>query len=256
MAMHNKKNLLILLLWSIPQFCLGIGLDELKPQVDSPASNSVEPKEKAPPSNENGKEAIQQHLEASPAKKDAEKIDPEDNLKNSESIKQPSSLSLKLSEKMYLAMGLGFASIKGPKGEWSTLGNADALIAYQVTEFQENLWQLFLSYRFAPYDVVVRKDHENYRGNIDTHNFGGEIRRKMASLELHFGTELSAQIVHLKQTDQFKPKENLEKNGFALSLGGGVDWRILEKVLIGPRLHLGIGTYTVAQLLCNFGFVF
>lgn len=259
MAMFNKKVGLALWLYSSSQLGYAIGLDELKPQVDKPANNSESINEAEPTPAEKPKATPPVSPEVAPLKKDPEavkEVGDETPAKGPEAVKQPSALSQKLAEKMYLASGLGFANIKGPKGTWSTLGNADALVAYQLAEFQGKTWRLFGAYHFAPYDVVVKKDAENYRGNIDTHGFGVTLRHKSGRMEVHTSGELVAQIVHLKQTDEFKPKENLEKNGFAANLGGGVDWRILEKLQIGPRLHVGLGTYMTAQLLCNLGFVF
>ena len=53
--------------------------------------------------------------------------------------------------------------------------------------------------------------------------------------------------VYLRPLDNIESEKKAETNGVMANIGGGADWELMDKLSVGPRLHVGFGSFTVVQ---------
>jgi hypothetical protein len=158
-----------------------------------------------------------------------------------------SALSKKLSDKLTLGTSIGFASVSGDGESWNALWNAQILMTYRLAQKIAGL-STAATFRFAPFDVTPRIDGRNYRGTVTGWLFGVEATKKLKErLDAVAGVELGFFDVNLDAIDFKALEASHEKNGFGLAVGGGVDYAMSSKILVGPRVRVGFGSMTVIE---------
>jgi hypothetical protein len=108
---------------------------------------------------------------------------------------------------------------------------------------------LWGSFRYAPIAVAGDVDGVAYRGVWETFNLGALGKFNLGQGLTAVGSfELGWVLVYLRQLNEVENTKNHETNGFMASLGGGIDWDIVPKFALGPRLYAGFGSATAIQL--------
>ena len=158
-----------------------------------------------------------------------------------------SAMSKKLSDKLTLGTAIGFASVSGEGGSWNALWNAQILMSYRLAQKIAG-FQTAATFRYAPFDVTPRIDGRNYRGVVTGWLFGLEGSKKLKEgLDAVAGVELGFFDVNFDSIDYKAVEASHEKNGFGLEIGGGVDYAMSSKVLVGPRVRIGFGSMTIIE---------
>lgn len=157
-----------------------------------------------------------------------------------------------------LAIGTSYGWILGSRttGKWSAKGGmSDVTIGYKWRTLGK-AYDLVGTYRYAPMSVHGEQDSQSYRGIWEVHYFGGKLARQVKNI-LTFGTlEMGYVISHVLPTDGLPEKSSAQKGGYSLSFGGGADFKFLDQVYVGPRLHVGMGSIRTVQLAGAASFVF
>ena len=243
--MRKAAALFVLLLWNLTSgspklLAKGLGeLSDKNPEVGNETKSDS-------------------HFDAPPVEQ-VENIVEEGADRNEESDTDPtvvSGLSRVLSGKVTLVTSVGWAKVSQSGGAWKSSGFSDFGLNYQVSSINEAM-KLSISYRYSPVGVSGLVNGHSYRGVWETHNLGGQVRLKTAPKTIALAAaELGYLKSHLRPTDGLSPEGTASKGGAVLSLGGGMDYFILNRseFTIGPRLYFGLGAARQLQLSVAFGF--
>ena len=107
---------------------------------------------------------------------------------------------------------------------------------------------LWGTYRYAPIAVAGELEGVSYRGIWEGHNFGALATYALNNtLNLLGSFELAYVLVYLRPLDNIESEKKAETNGVMANIGGGADWELMDKLSVGPRLHVGFGSFTVVQ---------
>ncbi len=152
-------------------------------------------------------------------------------------------------QKFYLAENLSLSRMSAASADWNSAFAVDLEGGMKVGQLPKNL-TLFGTYRYSASDITATSKQRAYRGIIQTHNFGGKLHSALRPNLLGFASaELGLVSTRLTPSDGRQGVDkDLEKPGVELSVGGGVSYIVLDKIGIGPRLALGVGTYKTLQV--------
>jgi hypothetical protein len=215
--------------------------------------------EKNPEADDNGES--DSHVEALPVNQ-LEGGGQGDAAKDSEeSDKDPpvvSGFSKTLSGKLTIASSIGWAKVSQSGGTWKSSGYSDFGLNYQISAINEAT-KFSASYRFVPVAVSGLVNGHSYRGVWESHNIGGQVKRKTSLKTVAIGSgELGFLKSHVHPTDGLAAEGAASRGGAVFALGGGMDYWVLNRseFTIGPRLYLGFGAARQVQLslTCGFGF--
>jgi hypothetical protein len=174
-------------------------------------------------------------------------------------VSQPTSaFSQSLSGRAFLAVSTGFVKASKSNGTWrSSRGISDIFFAYGIPELSQDI-PIYATYRYTPVSVSGTEKGHEYRGIWETHALGAFGKHPLQPhLDAIAGAELGYILVHLKPLDSLEEDKEAEKNGITFTILGGLEYKLLEeKLAVGPRLHLGIGTTQIYQLAISTGFYF
>ncbi len=168
-----------------------------------------------------------------------------------------SASSKAISDKLFMGTSFGWVKAAKSGGTWQGSGMSDLTIGYKVANLS-SVMSLAATYRYAPVAVSGTEDDQSYRGVWESHFFGGKLNYSLGSTLSAVGSaELGYVQVHVKPTDGLVETAKASKGGGQLALGGGADWQMIDKACtVGPRLYLGVGSFTTVQIAGAIGFMF
>lgn len=159
-----------------------------------------------------------------------------------------------LQDKLFLATSAGWVKASLPEGEWTSSGMADFSVGYLVHEAG---FQLFSTYRYAPAAAAGDVEDRAYRVVLESHNFGVLGAWKLSDTMKALGSfEAGVLITGVEALDEAEPESSHVKSGGVATIGGGADWRLMEKFDLGPRLYASFGSATMIQFGAQAGFFF
>ena len=171
---------------------------------------------------------------------------------------EKSAVSILLTDKLVMSVGSGFALIDSSKGDWATKGTGDLSISYLIKKEILKNTSLLVTFRYHPIDVIVEEPETEYRGIVEGFLFGSQANYY---LNPRISAVATAELGYLKTS--IKPMmttitsdDDVKSSGVNFLIGGGADWKFLEKILLGPRLIFGSGRFTTIQLSANVGLIF
>lgn len=173
---------------------------------------------------------------------------------------EPSKASLFLQDRLFVTAGSGLSHLKKGSDNWRSGGFGELKFAFDsqipVLGFRSLGTIRYLPMDVAP-NVLIDGIHHEYTGVAEFWLLGGEFRR-MYTPELYIiGTaELGMGLVHLKDQVGFHEDSPPDQSGVVFIIGGGVDFAVKDKILFGPRLNLGMGSFTQIQLSAHLTFAF
>ena len=174
----------------------------------------------------------------------------------SDSSIEKSELSKSLEGKLTFSTGIGYNDVSGSAGEWTSGLGGDFGISYLFSESFIAGGKGYATFRYAPMDVIVVDGEQSYEGIIEAHHFGVSWGKAMGEMEMLASAELGLTFTSLHTIDNTEKKASLEDGMVNVTLGGGADWQIFDKVKGGPRVYLGSGASTVFSLGGNVSFQF
>lgn|GEM_PF-2090673 len=220
------------------------GLNELaegKPEEE--ASDSDEEKSG---SDEKGKGSDGDASKSEPATGEKKPVDGQ---AAEEAPKIQSATSKALANNLYLASSFGWATASRSTGKWKGSGASDITVGYKLPMNVMPKVSLWGTYRYAPIAVAGELDGISYRGVWEGHNFGALGSMALSEkLNLLGSFELAYVLVYLRPLDNIEAEKKAETNGIMANIGGGADWTLMDKLAAGPRLHIGVGGFTVVQV--------
>lgn len=171
-----------------------------------------------------------------------------------------SKLSKLIADKLFIGTSFGFAYVQDGSTNWRASGSSDVMLAYKLG-LKVVGGDLAATFRYVPMDVAPHFDEETpaeaYSGVVESYLFGSEWTLPVGTgLTAAASAELGVVVIHLDDIVGLVDEEKPEDTGFALVLGGGVDWMLMEKLFLGTRLRLGAGSLTSLQLSGNVTFAF
>jgi len=156
-------------------------------------------------------------------------------------------LSKELADKLHVGTSWGLVKASKSEGNWKSSGMSDLTIAYKLPVEISGM-SLWGSFRYAPMAIAGDVDSVAYRGVWEAYNLGAIGKLSLGNGLSAVGSfELGWVLVYLRQLNEVENTKNHESNGFMASLGGGVDWDIVPKFALGPRLYAGFGSATAIQ---------
>jgi opacity protein-like surface antigen len=167
----------------------------------------------------------------------------------------PSETSKAIANKLFLTTGFGFSTLAGESGEYAAGGAADVVVGY-VLDMQIMGFNMAVTYRYQPIDFTLDVDNRSYRGVIEGHHFGSNYFLKRDALTYVVVSELGVMRPSVLPLDGLDSDDGVEKMGVNVTVGGGVDYQVMDKVSVGGRLMVGSGTFTVVQLATAASFMF
>lgn len=169
-----------------------------------------------------------------------------------------SALSEKLNNKLALVAGASIGSFSSSKGDWASGGGGDMQLTWlRADSFLGKPWPLHLTFRYSPYDVTTEVDQQAYKGTVQGYNFGVMTYVPWKDkVNWVAQAELGYIYSNLSSTDLFTEKSSAETKGMEITLTGGADWTMLEKLRVGPRLGIGMGAFSMVRLGASAAFVF
>lgn len=162
--------------------------------------------------------------------------------------------------KLAVATSFGLSDVRNGSENWRGSGMSDIFFTYDlgISLFGGGL---FGTFRYAPMDVApqVFQDGQDqaYTGVIEHYLAGAEYRMLLGEEFWAVGdAELGLVFTHLNDQVGLPDEKQPEDTGFLLNVGGGLDWQLLKKFRLGPRLRVGLGSFTTIQLSGHATFAF
>ncbi len=240
---------------------LAKGLEDLNPAT--PQEKEAEPAKKdAEPATENKEGPKAEPVEKKEEKKDEPAAATTAATNESKTI-EPSATSRKLADKLSLSTGLYFNRLKGSTGTWAAGGGRSEIAVSYLTAkepyksgFLKHV-DILASLRYAPVDVTVKSKKQSYRGVVEGFHLGGLLSRLFnENFRSIGGVELSYFATHLRSLDALKEEAAVTKNGAGVTLVGGCDWIFSNKLTLGPRVDVSLGSYSGFSFGGAAGFIF
>lgn len=252
--MHRALRLSMVAIWLgvfVGSSGLAKGLDELTPQPEATPAEAE--KAESPTSVPTASPPPTPTPSGSPVPSPVPSPTPSPETDKEETEELPierSELSKKLENRLYLAPSLNLARVIGAKGSWSSAANGNFAVGWLAKESWIKESRLFVTARYAPFDFILQKNSRYYRGVAEGWYVGGQALFKLTeTLFASGGVEAGYFRVHLDSADSFEVlSKDEEKGGGTLVVASSLDWQLLEKLLLGPHLGLGLGSLKTIQL--------
>jgi hypothetical protein len=167
-----------------------------------------------------------------------------------------SAISKKIENRLFASIGLGFGTFDASKGDWTAEADSDLGVGWRLKP-EPQKWNYYVTGRFSPLSVVVKSGNESYRGVAAGYHLGvlGEFSYR-ENLRPIAGAELGYWTTSLHALDYFAESTSLESGGMTITAMGGIDWILLQKIRVGPRLLLGMGRFKYMRMSTTATFVF
>ncbi|MGE0171820.1 MAG: hypothetical protein AB7T49_03510 [Oligoflexales bacterium] len=245
---------LTLMFWVIASASFGKGLDSLTPEVAPPEQEAKEPA-----STEGSQSAPATETPTAPAPAATppvvEATPPVEPVETAPTFER-SNISKAIENKMYLGTGIDLGALSASKGDWTAASGSHLVVGYKFQE-KPGTYDLYGTFRYTPFDVVVRSSSESYTGIVEGYHFGAEmVRPWKEKWEYTASAELGYWKVTLEPSDSFTKDSDLEKRGVTATAGGGLNWLPLNKVKIGPRVSFGFGRFQSYRVSAVAAFAF
>ena len=238
------------------------GLDELTPKPNAvPPPSEVDNSQKASePSDTNVVPSPQEVKEKEiPSKEVKDEPQPTAEIKT-EQVKpaERSAISLALDGKLLLSVSLGIGSLKGKEGDWANRGSGSLGFSYLLKNKAFKNKPVYLVFNYNPLDSVIKYKGQTY--NAITEGYFGGIK-VLNQVKDSLFTTACAQIGYLKNrvssSDHLKEDSGLERSDIVLAATGALEWKMQEKVFIGPFITVGLGSeYQMYKLGAATSFAF
>ncbi|MCX6127561.1 MAG: hypothetical protein NTX25_00685 [Proteobacteria bacterium] len=211
---------------------LGKGLDSLQADTDKPAAQASPATEAAP---------------ANPQAPAGAQV-PAAQATTGQAVNQAAAQPNFEPEKFYMATSLSWLNLSGREGGWHSGTNGDFELGYRIANLMQKI-DVFGTFHYRPVDVTVDANQRQYRGIVESQLFGAKakfaLNTRLAAL---VSAELGLTQVHLNSIDSLPSVDQaLEKSGVDLNLGAGVSYLVLDRLGVGSRLALGVGTFKTIQ---------
>ena len=157
-----------------------------------------------------------------------------------------------------LSIGTSYGWIFGSRstGSWNARGGmSDVTIGYRLLNIGKN-YDGSGTYRYAPISVTGRQGGQSYRGIWETHFAGFKVTRPLKGILIHGSFEVGYVASHAQPTDDLPERTGIQVGGLSAVFGGGADFKVLESVLLGPKIHLGFGSIRTVQVAAAANFLF
>jgi hypothetical protein len=159
-----------------------------------------------------------------------------------------SNISKQIENKMYVGTGIDVGTLSASKGDWSSAAGSHLAIGYKLQE-KPGKYDLYGTFRYTPFDVVVESSGLSYNGVVEGYHAGAEMVRVWKDKWDYVAfAELGYWVVTLYPSDAFDKDADLEKRGATVAAGGGFNWSPLDKVKIGPRASVGFGRFQSVRI--------
>ncbi|MBF0440340.1 MAG: hypothetical protein HQK54_00385 [Oligoflexales bacterium] len=250
-----------------PLLVYGKGLDTLSPKVQGQPQGDIKKEGEPSPQKETSPTSDKKQPEVKKPEQEQQQQEDQQEEQQQEASSQekkqktvePSEISKKLSNKLYLSSSIGFVSISKTSGDFDSRACSDLSVGYFVKDLTNYNVKLHSTFRYLPVDTTATKNHQSYRGIMEDYAFGVMGTRPFKDKEnvLLIATgEIGYAKFHLYPTDDFEKDSSIENGGLNLIVGGGSDFLFKEKIKIGPRLFLGFGSVRIIHLSGMFTYVF
>jgi hypothetical protein len=177
-------------------------------------------------------------------------------------VVQRSKVSEKLDGKLFLSTNLGFllpGAQRSSGGKWHARSAGGVGGGYQIVDTVAWLRgsPLFLTFDYLALAAAAEVKGHSYWTSSQFYSAG-----VMSPLPLRDNLQAVAQIsgvlasTSLKPTDGLPAQHSLKNLEYGLALMGGVDWKIADKLSIGPRYQLFVGGYQLGYLSFGGSFYF
>ena len=245
------------------------GLDALTPGPDAEETKNDAPEVQKPktPADSNIAEPQKQDASTQSDLEEKETVPP---VKSEESIKPPevtseqpkpverSAASLALENKLHLNVGLGLGKLAGKSGAWGNKGSGSLGAGYLIWDKSSGKRPLFIEFNYRPFDTVVKYQGQTYRGI--TEGFFGGVKHFHQLKENLFAAG-ALEIGYIKNrvisTDYLKESSKLGRADLMLAASGSLEWKLRDKILLGPQILFGSGSeYTLYKLGASTSFIF
>lgn len=171
-----------------------------------------------------------------------------------------SKTSLYLRNRLFVAAGLGWVTLKKESRSWRSGGASDLQVSFDVQHPVMGA-AILATFRYAPVEMAPRLRtsslNEEYKGVAEFWMLGGEARYSLNErVEAIAIAEFGLATVHLIDLVDLADEEQPEKSGAEFIVGAGADATILGGLRAGPRLRIGFGSFSKVQLSAQLTFVF
>lgn len=158
-----------------------------------------------------------------------------------------------------LRLSTSFGRIIAKKGDqhWKANGASDITAAFLT--FAPEKFKLYATFRYTPIAVTSRKNQRFQRGMWQVFDLGTQLQYPYSEQFSFLGMlELGFIKVDSVTVDKIEPAQSSihQAANFGLGTGFDMNFRILEKCSIGPRLYLSFGEYQFIQTSAAFSFYF
>jgi hypothetical protein len=160
-----------------------------------------------------------------------------------------------LADRLSIRTGLGLGSIQADGENWRSLGMGELGVGFALSKMAG--LNVAMTFRYVPADVRPQLDEQSYVGVVEAYHFGATVRHPgIVSGNAFASAELGLMSIHLHDSDPVPNEDDPPTSGFNVTLGGGIDWAVLDKVRAGPTVYVGFGSFSTLQVGGSAAFVF
>lgn len=150
----------------------------------------------------------------------------------------------------YIGASISLINIDGAEGDWDASSTGDVELGYRFMKDFLGQFDLYATGRYRPADVTIRLENRAYRGVLESYFVGVKGQMDISKSLVAYGSgEFGLAKTSVSAIDGIQKVDgSLEKSSVDLVIGGGVSYLVLEKLAIGPQLHVGVGAHQTVQL--------
>lgn len=227
------------------------GLDDIQPRTESEKKEDA--KTQGTPTQDGAKTegapAEGAGAAASPAASGAIPTEKVSTVANPELVAEKSATSKSLEDRLSLGLSYGIVTVPNAKvGEVNAFGGSDVFLQWRVYKSSEGTRSSRVTLRYLPIDSEATIAGQSYHAIIEAY-YGGWTYEWLVSqsLSVFAGIELGYLQVNMESEDRFPVSDASEANEFAYGLTTGLDWLVMQKLKLGPKINVGFGSYQIAQ---------
>jgi hypothetical protein len=151
-----------------------------------------------------------------------------------------------------LATSYGWAALSKSSNSWHANGMSDLTVSYRLP-MKIVGEAMYATFRYAPMSVapMIKDAGQNYAytGSVEGYHFGANaVFRIKERLTACGSAELGLMKVTLTDALGLPDHKVPNDSGVNMTVGGGADWEFLPGFDLGPRVYLGVGSFTAFQL--------
>jgi hypothetical protein len=184
-------------------------------------------------------------------------VKPEEPKKEEPKPVERSEQSKSLDGKLFLGTGVGITSLGASSGSWSGGGVSELMIGVKTPVKVMDRLALWGIGHYQPISGTASIDDVDYRVRVSSYGAGALAKFEIMPNMVATGLGVLAITSTLADVAMARPKaDDVEGYGFRMIVGGGAEWTLLEKIQAGPRVMLGLGSFTTFELGATVGFMF